>query len=270
MRQPLSPLLSLLVFVVGAFMTVGAVLPGPEPGVRVFVLGCGACAAIGAVGQVALWWRLRQGLPEPEVVTMDAERAVLVPRFMLLAPFGVALMLVLDGCLLVGTVLAARADHPVGAGLLSALLALGMALIVPGLRLLRHPGGIWLTPSRVVSRAGSKCSEIRWEEVVAAEDDRRTGGIRVRSAQPEDVVLNVHELAVPPEAVRATIDEVARCPGRLDAYEILAILGRHVSRWRAGYVPMPQGDRSAVGKVALALMPVLIAGALLLSKFAGH
>jgi hypothetical protein len=257
------------VLLIGTFMAAGAVLPGPGIGVRLFVLACGASAAIGALGQLALWSRLRRGLPRPSVVDLGDERALLVPRLMLLPRFGLALWLVLNGCLLAGTVAAALGGHLVGAGVLATLLALGVALAVPGVRVLRDPGGVWLSPTRILSRAAGRSVEVPWTEVTAVEPDGRTGGIRVHRRSGGTALLNVHVLAVPPEAVMRTISTASTYPTGLDAHQLDTLLHRESAGSLEGYVPVAQGDRSTVGRVAIALAPVLLAAALLLAKLAG-
>ncbi len=187
---------------------------------------------------------------------------------MLLPWFGLAIWLVLNGCLLVGAVAAALGGRPVGAGVLAVLLALGVALLVPGVRMLHDPGGLWLSPSRILSRAAGRSVEVPWGELAAVEADAGAGGIRVRRRDGGTALLNVHVLAVPPEAVMRTIRRAAAYPSGLDAHQLDTLLQRESAGSLEGYVPVAQGDRSTVGRVAIALAPVLLAAALLLAKLA--
>jgi hypothetical protein len=80
----------------------------------------------------------------------------------------------------------------------------------------------------------------------------------------------VHVLAVPPEAVMRTISVAATYPAGLDVHQLDTLLERESAGRLEGYVPVAQGDRSTVGRVAIVLAPVVLAAALLLAKLAGQ
>lgn len=183
---------------------------------------------VGAVAAYSVGSTLRRAAHplEPVLTTVDGEPALFLPRWKRQAVVGVGSSLALGVPALAAGVLALTADRVV---LGVVLMLVGLALLpVPLLALLGRwaPGGLWLTPTRLVHRTYTARSSTRWADVVDVSFDLPPV-VHVRAAEqgytvpflrrgvkitPGELVLDTTDLPTGPAHVALLVSTYVKQP----------------------------------------------------------